>query len=99
MCGCIFFLDAAFFPRLGILFLWLFTPLITRAFESFIFPIIGLVLLPYSTLIYIIVYNPVIDGVYSGIGYGLVLDSFWTLCITLVELSVVTDALDGRYLH
>jgi hypothetical protein len=59
MCGCIFALGAAFFPRIGVILLWIFTPLVSRAFSGIILPILGLIFLPYTTLFYVLVYNPV----------------------------------------
>jgi len=56
--GCLFAIFAAFTPRLAFLFLWIFTPLVNRAFTGIILPILGLIFLPFTTLIYILVYNP-----------------------------------------
>ncbi len=77
-CGCLFAMGAAFFPRLALLFVWLFTPLVNRAFQStFLLPLLGIIFLPFTTLMYVLVYNPVV-GV-TGWGWllvvlGLVLD-------------------------
>lgn len=74
-CGCLFAIGAAFFPRLALLFVWLFTPLVSRAFHSvFIWPFLGLIFLPFTTLIYVLVYNPVV-GV-TGWGWFLVVLGF-----------------------
>ena len=76
-CGCLFAMGAAFFPRLAVLFVWLFTPLVNRAFTMVIWPILGIIFLPFTTLMYVLVYNPLV-GV-TGWGWlwvflGLVLD-------------------------
>ncbi len=56
MC-CIFALLAVMFPRLALLFLWLFTPLVTRAFHSaFLIPLLGIIFLPFTTLMYVLVW-------------------------------------------
>jgi len=71
-------MGAAFFPRLALLFVWLFTPLVNRAFQStLLLPLLGIIFLPFTTLMYVLVYNPVL-GV-TGWGWllvilGLVLD-------------------------
>ena len=58
-CACLFALGAAFFPRLALLFLWLFTPLVNRAFHfTFIWPLLGLIFLPFTTLMYVFAYIP-----------------------------------------
>lgn len=58
MCGCLFALLAAVAPRLALLFLWLFTDLVNRAFDGFILPLLGIIFLPFTTLIYVLVYSP-----------------------------------------
>jgi hypothetical protein len=76
-CGCLFALGAAFFPRLAVLFLWLFTPLVNRAFTMVIWPILGIIFLPFPTLMYVLVYNPVVGVIGWGwlwVILGLVLD-------------------------
>jgi hypothetical protein len=45
-CGCLFALTAAFFPRLALLFTWIFTPLL------------GIIFLPFTTLMYVLAYIP-----------------------------------------
>jgi len=39
-------------PRLALFALWLFTDLLSRAFESWIVPFLGFFLLPWTTLAY-----------------------------------------------
>lgn len=75
-CGCACFLltIAAFFPRLVLLFLWLFTPYVSRAFASLVAPLLGLIFLPFSTLMYVILWDPV-TGV-TGWEWSLMLLAF-----------------------
>jgi hypothetical protein len=56
-------------PRFVIVVLWLFTSYLARAFESFIWPFIGFLFLPTTTLAYAVAQNE-LDGVR---GWGLVL--------------------------
>ena len=56
--ACLFAILAASFPRLALLFVWLFTPLIHRAFDTFLVPLIGIVFLPFTTLMYVFAYIP-----------------------------------------
>jgi hypothetical protein len=64
MCfGCLFAIFAAAFPRLALLFVWLLSNpnLVTRAFHNtLIWPLLGIIFLPFTTLIYVLVYNPVV---------------------------------------
>ena len=55
--GCIFVLIALFSPRLAVVLMWIFTPWVDRAFDSFFWPLLGLVLLPWTTLLYVTLWN------------------------------------------
>ncbi len=63
--ACLFAIGAAFFPRLALLFVWLFTPLVNRAFSGgILLPLLGIIFLPFTTLIYVLVYIPGIGDVH-----------------------------------
>jgi hypothetical protein len=72
--GCLFLLIAAASPRLALLFLWLFTPYVARAFGSFILPFLGFLFLPITTIVYALVYVPGV-GV-TGFAWLLVIWAF-----------------------
>jgi hypothetical protein len=55
---CLFALLATFAPRLALLCVWLFTPLVYRAFDTFLVPLLGLIFLPFTTLFYTFAYIP-----------------------------------------
>jgi hypothetical protein len=55
--GCIFVLIAALSPRLAVLLMWIFTPWVDRAFGPVIWPILGILFLPLTTLLYVILWN------------------------------------------
>ncbi len=59
---CLFAMFAAFFPRIGTLFIWLARPkLFGAAFSgSWLWPILGIVFLPFTTLMYVILWSPVV---------------------------------------
>jgi hypothetical protein len=79
MCGCIFALLAVLSPRLALLILWLFTPLVTRAFASFIVPILGIIFLPFTTLFYVLAWRP---G-FGVIGWGWL----WVILGFIIDLA------------
>jgi len=54
---CCFGCLGLFAPRLVLLFLWIFTTLVDRAFSSFVWPLLGIVFLPFTTLFYVLVYS------------------------------------------
>ncbi len=58
MCCCIAAVVGVFAPRLALLIVWIFTPYVTRAFSTFWWPLLGLILLPYTTLMYALAYLP-----------------------------------------
>jgi hypothetical protein len=50
--GCLVALLALISPRLALVLLWLFSDLLSRAFDSWIVPLLGFFLLPWTTLTY-----------------------------------------------
>jgi len=50
--GCLVALLSLISPRLALFALWLFTDLLSRAYESWVLPLIGFFLLPWTTLGY-----------------------------------------------
>ncbi len=57
---CLLALMAAFFPRLALLIVWLARPtLVSAAFGNmFLLPFLGIVFLPFTTLVYVLLYVP-----------------------------------------
>jgi hypothetical protein len=69
--GCLFALLAGFFPRLAVLFVWLARPaFFNNAFGgSWLWPVLGILFLPFTTLMYTVLVTP---------GIGLIgLDWLW----------------------
>jgi hypothetical protein len=58
--GCLFALLAGFAPRIALVLVWIFTNLVDRAFTGFLLPLLGLIFLPFTTLIYVLAYRPVV---------------------------------------
>src|SRR5262245_19763212 len=58
-CGCLFALLAVLSPRVALVILWIFTPLVTRVFDqAWWWPLLGLLFLPFTTLMYVLVVAP-----------------------------------------
>ena len=76
--GCLLLLVAGVFPRLALGVVWLTTTLVDRAFEGFLLPLLGLIFLPLTTLVFVLVWTP--GGGLSG-GRWL-----WIALAFLVEL-------------
>lgn len=56
MCGCFVLLLGAFAPRLALALMALFNDEITKAFDgSWVIPLIGWFLLPFTTLAYVVI--------------------------------------------
>jgi hypothetical protein len=50
--GCVLALLALISPRLVLFVLWIFSSVLSRAFDSWIVPVLGFFLLPWTTLAY-----------------------------------------------
>jgi hypothetical protein len=48
--GCFLLLFALISPRLALILTWLFSDVLSRAFDSWLVPLIGFFLLPWTTL-------------------------------------------------
>jgi hypothetical protein len=57
MC-CFFLLLATLGPRFALLLMWLFGDRVDRAFDSWIWPLLGLLFLPWTTLAYVLAWSP-----------------------------------------
>jgi hypothetical protein len=69
--GCLLTLVISLAPRMVLLFLWLFTNRVSQAFEGILLPLLGFLFLPFTTLAYVLVWNPG-EGV-SGAAWLLVI--------------------------
>ena len=78
--GCLLALLGAFAPRIAFLIIWIARPVYVDAvFDTFIFPLLGLIFLPFTTLIYVLLDAPPV-----GIaGF----DWFWIVLAVLLDLS------------
>jgi hypothetical protein len=73
--GCL----AALFARLALLFVWVSTPLVNRAFHGgWLLPLLGIIFLPITTLVYVLVYS-ISSGV-TGRGW------LWVVLAFLLDL-------------
>ena len=50
--GCFIFLFALLSPRLALIVTWLFSDVLSRAFDSWVVPLLGFLVLPWTTLAY-----------------------------------------------
>jgi len=60
--GCLVILFALISPRLALFGIWIFSDLLSRAFEGWIVPFVGFFLLPWTTLAYAVMWSSS-DGV------------------------------------
>jgi hypothetical protein len=68
---CLLVVMGALGPRVALVFTWIFTTLVDRAFNGFLMPLLGLVFVPWATLFFVIAYQPG-PGV-TGFGWVLVI--------------------------
>jgi uncharacterized membrane protein len=79
--GCLFALLSGFFPRLGLLIVWIFTEEVDQAFDGFILPLLGLIFLPLTTLVYALLWAPLggVDGI----------EWFWVVLAFLFDIGAL----------
>ena len=82
---CLFLLLVAISPRVALIWVWLFTPDVDRAFTNLLVPFIGLLFLPMTTLIYVLVWSP--GGLSST-------DWLWVFLGLVIDITV-TGGLPG----
>jgi hypothetical protein len=74
---CLFALIAVLSPRLALFLLWLFTSYVDRAFAGWLLPLLGLIFLPWTTLMYVLIDvapGPIHVAGWLVIGLGVLLD-------------------------
>jgi hypothetical protein len=76
--GCLLVLVAGFFPRVALVIVWIATDLVDRAFSTWVIPLLGLIVLPFTTLVYALVWIP---GVHLGNGRWV-----WVAIAFVIEL-------------
>jgi hypothetical protein len=77
--GCLFALFAGIFPRLGLFIVWVARPkLVDVAFDTWIWPLLGIIFLPFATLMYVILYT-------AGVGLS-GWDWFWVGLAAVLDL-------------
>lgn len=78
--GCLLVLFAAFAPRLIVVFAWIARPAYFDAvFDTWIFPLLGLIFLPFTTLMWLLLGAPP-QGVEG-------LDWLWIILAVFLDLS------------
>jgi hypothetical protein len=55
--GCLIAIFALFSPRLALFAIWLFSDMLSRAFDSWLVPFLGFFLLPWTTLAYAVMWS------------------------------------------
>ena len=87
MC-CVLALLAFLGPRLVIFLLWIFTNYLSRAFDGFVLPLLGFLLLPWTTIAWAIAQNEL--GGLNGLGLLVVILGL------LADVGVVGGGARGR---
>ncbi|HEY9333516.1 MULTISPECIES: hypothetical protein [unclassified Kribbella] len=76
--GCLFALMAGVFPRLGVFIVWVARPeRVDAAFSTWLWPLLGIIFLPFTTLIYLFLWAP--GGIHG-------FDWFWIGLAALLDL-------------
>ena len=75
--GCILVLFALISPRLALIGTWLFTDLLSRTFDSWLVPLAGFFLLPWTTLAYVWMWDSgrMVEGLeWFLVGFAFIVD-------------------------
>ena len=76
MC-CLFLLLLSLGPRFAILAMWLFGNRVDFAFGSWVWPLLGLLVAPWTTLMWLVVFPGGIEGLdYLWLGFAVAFDLF-----------------------
>ena len=76
MC-CLFLVAFGLGPRLALAVWWIFGDRVDAAFDSWLWPLLGLLFLPWTTIFYVLAWSPVggVEGVeWLIVAIGVVLD-------------------------
>ena len=74
-CACFLAMGAAVAPRLIFLIMWIVGDRINMVFDTWIWPLLGVIFIPYTTIMYVLVWNGGISGWdWLWVGLGLILD-------------------------
>ncbi len=84
--GCIVALFALISPRLALFFIWIFSDILSRAYDSWIIPLLGFFLLPWTTLAYAVMWDVGSHGV----------DGFEWFIVVLAFLFDLSSYAQGR---
>jgi hypothetical protein len=73
--GCFLVLFALISPRLALFFVWIFSDMLSHAYDSWILPFLGFFLLPWTTLGYAVMWEVGGNGV-NGFEWFIVILAF-----------------------
>ncbi|MGI9602258.1 MAG: hypothetical protein ACR2QE_10260 [Acidimicrobiales bacterium] len=88
--GCLIVLFSLIGPRFALGYVWIFTTLVDRAYDNTIVPVLGFVFLPWTTLVYALVYD---GNNVSSIGW------FFVALAAFGDFSSLAAAHRGRRMH
>jgi hypothetical protein len=79
--ACLLAILTGFFPRVGLLIVWIFTNEVDQAYDTWILPLLGLIFLPLTTLVYALFYSPIggVDGI----------EWFWVVLAFLLDIGAL----------
>ena len=80
--GCLLAFSAALAPRLVLILAWIFSPRWALAFDNWFWPLLGIIFVPYTTIMYLLSWSPGVGIVgfdWMWIFIGVLLDVWkWT---------------------
>ena len=89
---CLIALTALISPRLALFFIWIFSDMLSRAYDSWVLPLLGFFLLPWTTLAYACMWSLGTNEV-SGFEWFIVILAF------LADLASYAGGRSYRHAH
>ena len=86
---CLAVILAVISPRLALFVMWLFSGILGRAFDSWLLPVLGFFLLPWTTLAYAVVWD---TGTHAVTGF----EWFFVVLAFLVDVGSYGGTARGR---
>jgi hypothetical protein len=86
--GCLFAILSGVAPRLAFLFFWIARPAqVDAAFDTFIFPLLGIIFLPFTTLLYVLLHD--FGGLHGA-------DWVWIILAVMLDLMHYAQGVANR---
>lgn len=89
--GCLFLVMIIVSPRLAMLFIWLVSDWVDRAFNGWLIPVLGIIFLPWTTVLYTVGYIASGDATAPWGIFGIILGLFLDIALHARSVTMGRD--------